>query len=576
MLWRVGILTMLLAWMLLAAPAAAASIQRHVDSQGVIRISNSPATQPRQGRQDRSSTAATAPEPGSQTESGPSPAAQVKPSPQAQSSATQARENPSPALSPRPDRCQNPQPRAETRGLAAAPETGAEPLPVKKVAFTGVEAGPAAISEPQVAASRKPEVTEEGGIRRFRDHQGVLHITNANSGHADSGTQLLPGDPGGGSGKGLPVEQPGQAVLIPTRLPLQNISWNPDNHGFAALPTAAAAGGKAAPGPGNTISHYRDSLGVIHIKNVAPGAPESSYQPQVQVGAGPEDGRAPPPESRPPPLGETGSQLVQEAGARSGARVPNPPTALLSAPFWKPETALLAGIRRYQDHQGVWHLETAKKDPGLQGPPQLPRLADLGRSLTLAGFYQATGLPTGAIQSGPGPGRSYGGIAVVRDRRGRLLITNAQPQAGVGTGVGVAEARALLEPIIQEAARTYGLPASLIRAVIKVESNFASLAVSPKGAMGLMQLMPGTAAFLGVREPFNPRENILGGCRYLRLLVDFFGGSVPLALAGYNAGYHRVVACGYRVPDIKETQEFLTQVMGRYMAEEKKMLLPRI
>ena len=112
--------------------------------------------------------------------------------------------------------------------------------------------------------------------------------------------------------------------------------------------------------------------------------------------------------------------------------------------------------------------------------------------------------------------------------------------------------------------------------MIKVESNFTTRAVSPKGAMGLMQLMPGTAAFLGVQEPFNPRENILGGCRYLRLLLDLFGGSVPLALAGYNAGYQRVVNCGYRVPDIKETQEFLTQVMGWYLAEEKKALVPGI
>jgi soluble lytic murein transglycosylase-like protein len=180
------------------------------------------------------------------------------------------------------------------------------------------------------------------------------------------------------------------------------------------------------------------------------------------------------------------------------------------------------------------------------------------------------------MPSGSRLGRTYGGIAVLRDSRGRLSITNAQPEAGVVRGLPVMEARAQLEPIIQEAAQVYGLPASLIRAVIKVESNFASWAVSPKGAMGLMQLMPGTATFLGVREPFNPRENILGGSRYLRLLIDFFGGSVPLALAGYNAGYQRVVACGYRVPDIKETQEFLSQVMGWYLAEEKKALLPRI
>jgi soluble lytic murein transglycosylase-like protein len=125
-----------------------------------------------------------------------------------------------------------------------------------------------------------------------------------------------------------------------------------------------------------------------------------------------------------------------------------------------------------------------------------------------------------------------------------------------------------------EAAQAHKLPVTLVRAVVKTESNFCSWAVSPKGAMGLMQLMPGTAAFLGVAEPFNPRENLYGGCRYLRLLIDSFGGNVPLALAAYNAGYQRVINSGYQVPAIKETQDFVTQVMGRYLAEEKKRGLP--
>jgi hypothetical protein len=566
MLWRVGLLTMLLAWMLLAAPGAAAGIQRFTDSQGVIRISNNSATQPGQNRQDRTHTASTAPEPGGQTESGPPLAAAVKPSPQAP-------KNLPPAPSPKSDGDQDLQPRPETPGNIAAPETkaAAGPLPVQKVAF----AGAAAVPGPQIAASREPKVIQEGGIRRFRDHQGVLHITNAGPGPDASGAQYRQADPRGGSGPGFPGEQPGEPGLIPARLPLQKVLWSQENPGIAALPDAAAARGNPAPEPGN-IRYYRDSQGMIHISNVESGTPKSSCPPPIQARAGPGDERAPPPESRPPPWGGAGDQVAQQSGARSGGEIPNPPTALLSAPFWRPETAFLATIRRYQDRQGVWHLENAKKDPGLQGSPQLPRLADLGQHLTLAGFYPATGPPAGAIPRGPALGRSYGGIAVLRDRRGRLTITNTQPEIGMGRGAEVAEARALLEPLIQEAARTYGLPASLIRAVIKVESNFTTWAVSPKGAMGLMQLMPGTAAFLGVREPFNPRENIQGGCRYLRLLIDFFGGSVPLALAGYNAGYQRVVACGYRVPDIKETQEFLTQVMGRYLAEEKKALLPRI
>jgi soluble lytic murein transglycosylase-like protein len=129
---------------------------------------------------------------------------------------------------------------------------------------------------------------------------------------------------------------------------------------------------------------------------------------------------------------------------------------------------------------------------------------------------------------------------------------------------------AQLAVIFQEASLLYGLPVSLIQALIKVESNFVPWAVSPKGAMGLMQLMPGTAAFLGVRDAFDPRENILGGCRYLRLLLDYFGGSLPLALAAYNAGHERVVSCGYQIPPIKETQNFVTQVLGRYFSAAKR------
>ncbi len=244
----------------------------------------------------------------------------------------------------------------------------------------------------------------------------------------------------------------------------------------------------------------------------------------------------------------------------------------------KSEITTLGGIRRYRDRHGVVHIETVG-DPWPQGAPQPPRPTGEGRDLLPAGINAAPGLPgafrspPGVIQDGPTPDRGYSGITAFKDSRGRLTITNA-PEAKISRGPPTATAKALLEPIIQEAARAYGIPATLIRAVIKVESNFVPGAVSPKGAMGLMQLMPGTAAFLGVQEPFDPKENIHGGCRYLRLLLDFFGGSLPLALAGYNAGHQRVVDCGFRVPDIKETQEFLTQVMGWYLAEEKKTVLP--
>jgi soluble lytic murein transglycosylase-like protein len=256
-------------------------------------------------------------------------------------------------------------------------------------------------------------------------------------------------------------------------------------------------------------------------------------------------------------------------------------------------------MSRHRDRLGIWHIQTAKAPWILEALP-LPRPVAGPREVLLAAVNMAVRLPEvnrlpqaevrklpqvtelpevawapgPAVQTEPASARNYGGITVVRDSRGCLVITNAPSQAGIGRGPSWVVASAQLEPIIQEAAQVYRLPPTLIRAVIKVESNFVNLAVSPKGAMGLMQLMPGTAADLGVQEPFNPRENIHGGCRYLRLLIDSFGGSLPLALAAYNAGYQRVVDSGYRVPEITETQEFLTQVIGRYLTEEKKARSP--
>src|SRR5688572_13415046 len=93
-----------------------------------------------------------------------------------------------------------------------------------------------------------------------------------------------------------------------------------------------------------------------------------------------------------------------------------------------------------------------------------------------------------------------------------------------------------LEPIIQEAAATHGVDADLIRAVIQTESQFNPTAVSPVGAAGLMQLMPKTARSLGLEDPFNPRENVFTGVKYLSQLLDRYNGNTAIALAAYNAG----------------------------------------
>jgi len=114
---------------------------------------------------------------------------------------------------------------------------------------------------------------------------------------------------------------------------------------------------------------------------------------------------------------------------------------------------------------------------------------------------------------------------------------------------------------IREIAARHGVAADLVEAVIRAESAFNPRAVSNKGAQGLMQLMPRTASSLGVRNAFDPRENIEGGVRHLRYLLDKYPGSVSLALAAYNAGEKAVDQYG-GIPPYAETQQYVQKILG--------------
>jgi soluble lytic murein transglycosylase-like protein len=119
------------------------------------------------------------------------------------------------------------------------------------------------------------------------------------------------------------------------------------------------------------------------------------------------------------------------------------------------------------------------------------------------------------------------------------------------------------EPMIVTASQRYSVDPNLVRAVIKAESNFNHRAVSPKGALGLMQLMPETAQKMTVTNPFNPEENIQGGVRYLSELLHLFNWNLPLALAAYNAGPQRVIGRN-EIPLFEETRNYIQRVMAYY------------
>ena len=160
--------------------------------------------------------------------------------------------------------------------------------------------------------------------------------------------------------------------------------------------------------------------------------------------------------------------------------------------------------------------------------------------------------------------RDVNGTLVLSDRKlndgAMTYVVPEAPGIRATTPLTDATVREQFEPLIREHALHHALRVELVRAVIQVESGYNPRAVSPKGAMGLMQLMPATARQLGVRNAFDPAENIRGGCAYLRQLLDRYHGNEELALAAYNAGSDAVDRHGNAVPPFQETRDYVKKV----------------
>jgi soluble lytic murein transglycosylase-like protein len=146
------------------------------------------------------------------------------------------------------------------------------------------------------------------------------------------------------------------------------------------------------------------------------------------------------------------------------------------------------------------------------------------------------------------------------DRPTQVYEVEGAPRYVSTTPVESTSARELYEPYVLEHSNKQSLRPALVRAVIQVESGYNPRALSPKGAMGLMQLMPDTARMLGVQRPYDPEQNIRGGTRYLRLLLDKYQGNEELALAAYNAGSGAVDRHGKRIPPYRETRDYVRKV----------------
>ncbi len=162
-------------------------------------------------------------------------------------------------------------------------------------------------------------------------------------------------------------------------------------------------------------------------------------------------------------------------------------------------------------------------------------------------------------------------IVLVDDGHGHLVYVNVEEPPPPSNNLRQAilrQPKAEIQKYVQQSSERHQVDPKLVQAVIQVESNYDTRAVSNKGALGLMQLIPATAQRFGVNDPFSARQNIEGGVNYLKYLLDLFDGDVSLSLAAYNSGENRVLRKG-AVPQIPETVSYVRKVRSLYDPEGK-------
>lgn len=167
----------------------------------------------------------------------------------------------------------------------------------------------------------------------------------------------------------------------------------------------------------------------------------------------------------------------------------------------------------------------------------------------------------------------YADIYVYMDSEGVLHFTNVptssnykifiREKPSMSSNSDVTDRTNRYDDLITEASKSHGVSFSLLKALIKIESDFNPRAISSAGAIGLMQIMPENIRALNIKDPFDPWENIMGGTRYLKQLIGRFNGKLPMALAAYNAGPN-IVDRYKRIPPFKETENYVEKVMKYY------------